>query len=71
MGGQGRVRAGRKLSVHKGQHGQRPRKGTSLEGLSHGKATEATRGRQRPGQAGPLARGKVGTSFYRLRGVSH
>lgn len=71
MGGQRRVRADRKLSVRKGQHVQRPWKGSSVEGWSHRKATEATRGRQRPGQAGPLARGEVGTSFYRLKEVSH
>ena len=71
----GRGRDGRKLSVDKGQHVQRPRKGTSPERLSNGKATEAVAVPREAGRGqvrqGYVVRGKVWTSFCRLREVSH
>lgn len=59
----------------KGQGVQRFQKGNILEHLSKGKATEAVNGPREASSGrvrwGPVGRGKVWTSFYRPRKVSH
>lgn len=60
--------------MDKGQHEQRPRKGSSSEHQSNRKATEAVPGPREVGRGqvswGPVGRGKFWILFYGLRDVT-